>query len=350
MLLGMRSHALGLAVLLATAAVGWPAAAACAQDVALPVQVHVHDMVNLPRESPQITVTATDPVQSLVVTITEGGRGVLRRSLGRMRQNASRVLGWRAQPGVHQYTIALSGRVAAGTARTQLDVPVTVMRPLVIDVRRETIDLEERVIRFRVNNPAGHAQLTIVSDGGVTLSDADTDLHGAAPGQTLEVRWPAQTATIARMNLRVYDVSDSWGEYEVTPFSVEIPHDDVVFPTAQWDIPPGERGKLDVAYDRILAAIHEHGRDLVARLYVAGHTDTVGSPADNMQLSQRRAMSIARYFRQRGGITLPILARGFGESAPAVRTPDNTDEPRNRRAQYILSAQPPASGAWAPVP
>lgn len=318
--------------------------AVLAQD--LPVQLHVQDMVNLPRETPRATVTATDVVQSLVITIQEGNRRVLRRSLGRMRQNASRVLGWRAEPGRHEYTFTITGRGPSGTATISLDVPVTVMRPLVIDVRRETIDLEERVIRFRVNNPAGRAHLTLVSDRGVTLYDGDTDLHAAAPGSTLEARWPAQTSTIARMNLRVYDVSDSWGEYEVTPFAVEIPHDDVVFPTAAWEIPATERPKLDVAYDRIIAAVREHGRDLVARLYVIGHTDTVGSPADNMQLSQRRALSIARYFRERGGITLPILSRGFGETALAVPTPDNTAEPRNRRAQYILSAQPPAPGPW----
>ncbi len=318
--------------------------AAFAQD--LPVQLHVQDMVNLPRETPRATVTATAQVQSLVVTVREGGRSVLRRSLGRMRSGASRVLGWRAEPGVHQYTFTLSGRGPAGTSTISLDVPVTVMRPLVIDVRRETIDLDERVIRFRVNNPAGRAHLTILSDRGVTLHDADTDLHGAAAGSTLEARWPVQTATIARMNLRVYDVSDSWGEYEVTPFAVEIPHDDVVFPTAVWDIPATEQPKLDVARDRILAAIREHGRDMVARLYIIGHTDTVGQPGDNLLLSQRRARAIAQYFHDRGGITIPVLSRGFGETALAVPTPDNTPEPRNRRAQYILSAQAPAPGPW----
>jgi outer membrane protein OmpA-like peptidoglycan-associated protein len=152
------------------------------------------------------------------------------------------------------------------------------------------------------------------------------------------------------MVLRVHGASDSWSEVELVPWSVDIPHEDVVFASGSADIPPGETHKLDAAYDRILAAIREHGSDMSARLYVLGHTDTVGSAADNAALSQRRATSIARHFRTRGGITLPIVARGFGETMLAVRTPDSTDEPRNRRAQYILAAQPPVAGAWHAVP
>jgi hypothetical protein len=37
--------------------------------------------------------------------------------------------------------------------------------------------------------------------------------------------------------------------------------------------------------------------------------------------------------------------RGFGEGALAVKTPDNTPEQRNRRAQYIVSSfAPPLAG------
>jgi len=82
---------------------------------------------------------------------------------------------------------------------------------------------------------------------------------------------------------------------------------------------------------------------------VLGHTDTVGSPEDNMVLSRNRAASIARYFKDKGGITLPILACGFGETRLAIETGDNVDEARNRRAQYILAAAEPVAGSWTVV-
>ena len=151
------------------------------------------------------------------------------------------------------------------------------------------------------------------------------------------------------MVLRGYDASESWAGFELLPFRIDIPHDDVEFETAKWDVRESEKPKLDDAYDKILEAIHEHGRDLKARLYVLGHTDTVGNPADNQRLSQRRARAIAEYCRARGGISLPVMSRGFGESQLAVKTADSVDEPRNRRAQYILAAQAPAAGSWAMV-
>jgi hypothetical protein len=48
-------------------------------------------------------------------------------------------------------------------------------------------------------------------------------------------------------------------------------------------------------------------------------------------------------------LTLPILACGFGESRLAIETGDNVDEPRNRRAQYVLAAAEPVPGRWTVV-
>ena len=56
-----------------------------------------------------------------------------------------------------------------------------------------------------------------------------------------------------------------------------------------------------------------------------------------------RAASIAGWFRQHR-VRLPILCEGFGEHALLVVTPDETPEARNRRVDYILSAEEPPLG------
>jgi outer membrane protein OmpA-like peptidoglycan-associated protein len=317
-----------------------------AQDAPLPLEVTVREMVNLPRESPEITVRATGDVQSARLVVREQNRAVLQKSLGRMRNGAHRVFRWRAEPGRHDYAIDLSGRGPEGPATATVEATVSVMRPLEIQISREDVDLTTRRVPFVINNPAGRARLTIFDQGGVVLHQAETDLGGRAAGTTLEVRWPELQRPIARMSLRVHDASDSWTEHELVPFFVDIPHEEVEFETARWEIRESERPKLDEAYELILEAIREHGSDLQARLYVLGHTDTVGSHGDNQLLSERRAAAIARYLLQRGGITIPIMSRGFGESNLRVQTADNVDEARNRRAQYILAAEPPSPGAW----
>jgi outer membrane protein OmpA-like peptidoglycan-associated protein len=77
------------------------------------------------------------------------------------------------------------------------------------------------------------------------------------------------------------------------------------------------------------------------KLYIAGHTDTVGDSPKNRKLALDRAVAIARYFKKQG-IAIPIAVAGFGEDVLKVKTADNTDERGNRRADYVLG---PAAGA-----
>lgn len=72
------------------------------------------------------------------------------------------------------------------------------------------------------------------------------------------------------------------------------------------------------------------------RFRIAGHTDTVGSPAFNKTLSAERAASVARYLEQKFGVKNARLETvGQGEEGLLVPTPDQTPEPRNRRVQIV---------------
>jgi outer membrane protein OmpA-like peptidoglycan-associated protein len=339
-----------LAALLATLLATMPTRGLSAQAAPeLPIDVKVLEMVNLPAESPRITLSAGERVEHVRVAVLEAGKRVAGRSIRALGPGGSQTVVWRAQPGVHEYTVQVSGKSDKGAATVSVDTVVTVMRPLEVKLVRQQVDLEERLLFFSMNNPAGRATLSIAGDSGRVMHEATTDLSGRPAGSRLELRWPATDEPIRRMELRVHDASDSWSDFELLPFSVEIPHEDVVFETAAHAIRESETPKLESAYDAILEAIAKHGQDLKARLYVLGHTDTVGSPADNQALSQRRAIAIARWFAERGGISLPILAEGFGEGRLLVKTPDNTDEAKNRRAQYILAAQAPVATDWTTV-
>lgn len=80
--------------------------------------------------------------------------------------------------------------------------------------------------------------------------------------------------------------------------------------------------------DAVAAAMARNGGDIV----ISGHTDTVGSAAQNDELSRRRAQQVRQMFvDQRLFPAIRIEAVGRGERELAVRTPDETDEPRNRR-------------------
>lgn len=72
------------------------------------------------------------------------------------------------------------------------------------------------------------------------------------------------------------------------------------------------------------------------RFRIEGHTDTVGSPATNMSLSEHRAAAVAQYLSSKFGIAAARMeAVGMGAEHPAVKTAEQTPEPRNRRVQVI---------------
>ena len=124
----------------------------------------------------------------------------------------------------------------------------------------------------------------------------------------------------------------------------------MIFATGKWEVAPAEAQKLDAAQKEIGTVLRRYQQALALGnqkigLNEVGHTDTVGDPASNRTLSLNRAKAIASYFRKRG-LKLPIHYAGMGEDAPAVVTPDETDEPRNRRAEYIISVDPPAGPKW----
>lgn len=65
---------------------------------------------------------------------------------------------------------------------------------------------------------------------------------------------------------------------------------------------------------------------------VAGHADTVSSSQVNDALALKRAQFVANKLRASGYKTVEILVESHGKNQLAVPTPDQTDEPRNRRA------------------
>ncbi|MCC6716759.1 MAG: OmpA family protein [Acetobacteraceae bacterium] len=72
------------------------------------------------------------------------------------------------------------------------------------------------------------------------------------------------------------------------------------------------------------------------RFRIEGHTDTTGSREMNMALSQARAARVAAYLHSKFGVASSRLqAVGRGQEDLKVPTPDQTDEPRNRRVQVV---------------
>jgi outer membrane protein OmpA-like peptidoglycan-associated protein len=241
------------------------------------------------------------------------------------------------------------------TAGSQEEPPpqITVTPPR-LNLRRQDVDLQNRVVSYSINRKAMRAVIEIRGMQRDLLYSQEIDLGGVRAGSRLQVTWPEQSSPIALIEVSTFDENDASATFRIWPFRVEIPHQDVVFETNKWDIRESEQAKLDEAWELIKKAFEDYGQWIEAGLYVAGFTDTVGQPRDNQTLSEHRAQAIAAYFMAKG-MDFPLYARGFGERCLAQQTDDSVDCEANRRAAYVLAVDPPmmcsdeGSGGWRRV-
>lgn len=78
----------------------------------------------------------------------------------------------------------------------------------------------------------------------------------------------------------------------------------------------------------------------LTQVLLEGHTDDRGSAAYNLELSKKRARSVANYLVERKGIAPSrVSSTGYGESRPAYPNDTKENLARNRRVTAQISAQ-----------
>ncbi len=101
------------------------------------------------------------------------------------------------------------------------------------------------------------------------------------------------------------------------------------FATAQTEILPISQNALDMLYQLLV-----ENPDLYIR--IVGHTDDVGSDADNLILSQGRSHSIFQAMIDRGIDPKRIQTDGRGESEPIVPNNSDINRQKNRRVEIEI--------------
>ncbi len=85
--------------------------------------------------------------------------------------------------------------------------------------------------------------------------------------------------------------------------------------------------------DKVIRFLNENPK---IRIEISGHTDNAGTPAYNLQLSQKRVQSVAAYLVNHGIEASRLVQKGYGESKPIK--PNDTEENRqiNRRIEFRI--------------
>lgn len=109
----------------------------------------------------------------------------------------------------------------------------------------------------------------------------------------------------------------------------------ITFDTGKATFTPAAEATLTQLYQQVAV-----GGGL--QIEIDGHTDNVGNPVANQQLSEQRALAVQRYLESKAAKLFPagrIAVHGFGDSQPLA--PNTTPEGRakNRRVTIILGTK-----------
>jgi hypothetical protein len=149
-------------------------------------------------------------------------------------------------------------------------------------------------------------------------------------------------------------------EYEVpadqhglADFPIPIPllrviyRDTVFFDFGKADLKP----EADVILDTIAGSLRAEPPDVT--VFVAGHTDHVGSVDYNLRLGLDRAETVARALAKIGVNRSQIFEISFGKSMPIDTNESDEGRAHNRRVEFLFAARPEPIAAWLarqPVP
>ena len=161
--------------------------------------------------------------------------------------------------------------------------------------------------------------------GGDTRATVIGGAVGAAVGGAIGAQMAAQEREL-RSSLAGTgaDITNTGSQLRV------ILPESVTFRTASSVVDPGFRPALRAVSD----SLRQHPASTVR---VVGHTDNVGSAAYNNQLSQERAMAVARELIAAGTAASRITVSGRGFYEPIASNATAAGRAQNRRVEIVIT-------------
>lgn len=323
---------------------------ALALAAAAPGLAHAQDMdfgyrpAPEPGEQPAFIVTPTRPVAELEVVVTAGGKEY-RFSEGKVGAGTAKTFAWKRDESVTAAEAYVRAVFADGyVSEVTIPMEYSYAGQLAVDLGKASANVEKRTVTVRVSHPVDRAEITAYGARKAVLGTSEVEL-GTGPG-AIDIPWVGEADEVVLLDVTLHS-GNAWAGFTYSPWFLDIPHEDVLFESNSADIPSSESFKLEHTLRQLKEVLDKYGSVVPVKLYIAGCTDTVGDASHNRDLSRRRAKAIADWLRSHG-YDKPIYYHGFGESLLAVRTGDGVDEGRNRRALYMVGANPPPAGSGIP--
>ncbi|MFM7105607.1 MAG: OmpA family protein, partial [Flavobacteriales bacterium] len=103
----------------------------------------------------------------------------------------------------------------------------------------------------------------------------------------------------------------------------------VFFDSGKSDLKPESQVELD----KLVGLLKDNPEKTIE---IGGHTDDVGSDANNLSLSQQRSESVVAYLVNKGIDASRLTAKGYGESLPVGSNATEEGRALNRRTEFKI--------------
>ncbi len=300
-----------------------------------------------------LTVVANDDLPAFELKITGDGQTITKK-VPALKSGGKHTVKWKQKGGSAKYQLVIEGGEINADFAFEMVKPAAQGKVGKLKVKSSREDVVKRrtatyETSFKLTN---YEYKVYDSDGDVIAQKLVTDAPVEAGGE-FSIKWDSR-AEVFMVWVRGEDEHGRFTEYKLVPWAVEIPHTEINFDSAKFDVKTDETAKLDEA---VAVAFHELDglekvneavqANITPKLYIVGFTDTVGPGPMNEELSRNRAKAIAKYFFDKG-FWAEIYYQGMGERGLRVETGDNVDEVRNRRALYLIGVDNPPPGGQVP--
>ncbi|HVT86555.1 MAG TPA: OmpA family protein [Chitinophagaceae bacterium] len=106
----------------------------------------------------------------------------------------------------------------------------------------------------------------------------------------------------------------------------------IFFDVNKYDLKPESQVELD----KLVQLLNDNP---TLKVEISGHTDNVGSPADNLILSNNRAKSVVNYLVSKGIDSNRLSYKGYGETKPVAENKTEEGRALNRRTEMKVTSQ-----------
>jgi outer membrane protein OmpA-like peptidoglycan-associated protein len=295
-------------------------------------------------EKPALLVTPVRAVDELYIEITAGGKTYTytRRDIP---ANVQQRFEWSRDTSVTHADCYVRARFEEGdVSEQQVPIDYSYELPLKVDLSRARADIAARTITVTATAAVTSAEIVAYGAHKAELERTVVPLS-AGPGE-VTIPFIGDPSEVVLLEVTLKNAT-AYAGFSYSPWFLNVPHEDILFPTDSATIPQDQVWKLEATLAQLQQVVEKYGSMVPIKLYIAGCTDTVGDTEHNRDLSMRRAQAIASWLKSHG-FSYPIYYYGFGESLLAVPTGDGVDNAANRRVLYMVGANPPPAGSGIP--